>query len=519
MLSLCVGSCYGNGQESEGERMSWKVRPYYNVNPFIGGCLHDTMVPVPLPPFMIPGKLWHIDFSVVQGLWLGSFLSNGRDREIISDDLLFVGRMSDAGFVLPHISIPPSWYNLLTTLFGSSNALFGVGSIKLASKNLLWGNEDCDLATSPIPYAPISINLQCGDPFSLPTDVVVLWGTVYAGMSLSDIYAALIDLALQWAIEGFMFVGGKALNAGFKKIGSKIGKSSAKGAAKRGAKAAAKRAAKKAQKSALASVGDKLVSVIKKLSGATASDAYKEYLEKAAKVKGIKNVLGMSDDELATFVKKTGGYSDELADVTKKFTSGYDTYAKKYGKQVNVRQIVDESAQEALDEIDQIKKLDGIVDDNMAEFLVKNQTLKEALQSLDTAVGKVATEEVLWALQLKLATKSFSKFLNGQLIRQGNVFGSGTSGGVFSFSGLGWTDYFSKQLRFEDKWYASIVGYDDYDDQTADFQAAAGFDTETDDDYWYTSTNEEDADDADSTDSDDDDDDDDYWYGDAGTGA
>lgn len=482
--------------------MSWKVRPYYNVNPFIGGCLHDTMVTVPLPPFMIPGKLWHIDFSVVQGLWLGSFLSNGRGREIISDDLLFVGRMSDAGFVLPHISIPPSWYNLLTTLFGSSNALFGVGSIQLASKNLLWGNEDCDLATSPIPYAPISINLQCGDPFSMPTDIVVLWGTVYAGMSLSDMYAALIDLALQWAIEGLMFVGGKALNAGFKKIGSKIGKSSAKAAAKKGTKSAAKAA----KKGALATVGDKLVSAIKKLSGATASDAYKEYLEKAAKVKGIKNVLGMSDDELATFVKKTGGYSDELADVTKKFTSGYDTYAKKYGKQVNIKQIVDESAQSALDEIDQIKKIDGIVDDNMAEFLVKNQTLKEALQSLDTAVLKVGTEEVLWMVELKLATKSLSKFLNGQLIRQGNVFGSGTSGGVFSFTGLGWTDYFSKQLRFEDKWYSSIVGYDDYDDQTASFQEAAGV-AEDNDDYWYSSTGEEESSDDTSEEEDD------YWYG------
>jgi hypothetical protein len=139
--------------------MSWKVRAYYNVNPFIGGCLHDTMVTVPLPPFMLPGKLWHIDFSVAQGLWLGSFLSNGKDRVVLSDDLLFLGRMSDAGFVLPHISIPPSWYNLLTTLFGGSNALFGVGSVQLACKNLLWGNEDCDLATSPIPYAPVSITL------------------------------------------------------------------------------------------------------------------------------------------------------------------------------------------------------------------------------------------------------------------------------------------------------------------------------------------------------------------------
>lgn len=490
--------------------MGWKVRPYYNVNPFIGGCLHDTMVVVPLPPFMVPGKLWHIDFSVVQGLWLGSFLSNGRDREVISDDLLFLGRMSDAGFVLPHISIPPSWYNLLTTLFGSSNALFGVGSVQLASRNLLWGNQDCDLAASPIPYAPLSFNLQCGDPFSFPSDVVVLWGTVYAGMSLSDIYAALIDLALQWAIEGVMFVGGKLLQAGFKKLGKKIGSSAAKGAAKRGARNAGKNAAKSAKKGVFSAIGEKLAAAVKKASGATASDAYKEYLEKAAKVKGLKNVLGMSDDELATFVKKTGGYSDELTDVTAKFTSGYDTYAKKYSKQVKVNTIVRESAQSALDEIDQLKKIDGAVDDKAANAILQNTTLKEALKSLDAAVLKVGSEEVLWVIELKLATKGFSKFLYGQLVRQGSALGSGTSGGVFSFEGLGWTNYFNKTLRFEDKWYASITGSDDYEDQTESFQESAGV---SDDDYWYTSTTDEESSTEESTE------DDDYWYEGATAGA
>jgi hypothetical protein len=82
------------------------------------------MVTIPLPPFMIPGKLPHIDWSVVQGLWLGAFLSTGKSRKVVSDDLLLVGRMTDAGLVVPHLSIPPSWYDILTTLFGSSTARF-----------------------------------------------------------------------------------------------------------------------------------------------------------------------------------------------------------------------------------------------------------------------------------------------------------------------------------------------------------------------------------------------------------
>lgn len=490
--------------------MTWKVFPYYNVNPFIGGCLHDTMVTVPLPPFSLPGKLWHIDFSVVQGLWLGCFLSNGRDREVISDNLLFLGRMSDAGFVLPHISIPPSWYNILTTLFGGSNALFGVGSVTLACKNLLWGNEDCDLAASPIPYTPISINLQCGDPFSTPTDVVVVWGSLYAGMSLADIYSALIDLAVQWVMEGAILVGGKLMSSSFKKLGKKLGKSTGKAATKQ----TLKKAQKNAKKGFFATVGDKLSTYVKKASGATASDAYKEYLEKAARVKGIKEALGesvsgMSDDELAAFVRKTGGFSENLDTVTRQFTEGYDSYVKKYGSQVDTKKIEYSAFNAATDEIDNLKRLDDGVDDVAANFVVTNTTLKEALQSLDSAVAKVAKEEVAWAGMVKLLTKSFSKLVVGQLLRGGNALGSGTTGGVFSFEGLGWTDYFQRTLRFQDKWYASTSGADEYEDETSAFQEYAGFD-ESDDDYWYAEASTPSESTGSSSDSGDEDE---YWYG------
>lgn len=507
-------SCNGSNAENEGERMSWKVRAYYNVNPFIGVCPHDTMVTVPLPPFMLPGKLPHIDFSVVQGLWLGSFLSNGRDRVVLSDDLLFVGRMSDAGFVLPHISIPPSWYNLLTTLFGGSNALFGVGSVQLACKNLLWGNEDCDLATTPFPIAPVSLNLQCGDPFSVPSDVVVVWGSVYAGMSLSDIYAALIDLAIQWAMEGAMLLGGFLLKKGIGKLAKKLGGKGSKagtGVAKRAGRAAVKKQAKTGAKTVggkiaqgFSNLGTSIVNGVKKASGVTASEAYKAYLEKAAKMKAIKEVIGMSDDELATFVRRTGGFSDNMSTVAKQFTEGYDSYAKKYSKQVNIKGIYRDAAEDAAEEIDQLKKLDYSVDDVTAKAVVSNTTLKEALQALDTAVAKVASEEVLWQVELKLAMKSFSKVVSGHLIRGGNLLGSGTSGGVFSFEGLGWTNYFQRTLRYQDKWYADITGSSTAADQAEEIQEGAGIAT-SDDDYWYTE--------ATTTESSTETDSDDYWYG------
>jgi hypothetical protein len=214
-------------------------------------------------------------------------------------------------------------------------------------------------------------------------------------MSLSDIYAALIDLALQWAIEGAMLVGGKLLSKGFKKLGSKLSKGGTKGASK-----VVRKSAKKTQQTFLQKTGSKIVSGIKKLSGATASDAYKEYLEKAAKVKGIKNALGMSDDELATFVRKTGGMSDELNTVAKNFTEGYDKYAKKYAKQVNATGKANTAFSDAMEEIGSLKRLDDSVGDSAAGFIVKNSTLKEALQSLDMVAVRLFDQQQVFKLSL-----------------------------------------------------------------------------------------------------------------------
>ena len=179
----------------------WACRTYYNPNPFISFSWHDTIMMVPVPPFVVPTKAFHLNFSVVQGLWIGSFLSNGRGKKVVGDDLLFMGRTSDAGLFVPHISFPPNWMNLLTTLFGSSMCLFGTSSVTLACKNAIWGNDDCDLAATPFGPVPLSLNLACHDPYSAPTDIVIVWGSVYSGMSLADLLAALIDFAINLGCE------------------------------------------------------------------------------------------------------------------------------------------------------------------------------------------------------------------------------------------------------------------------------------------------------------------------------
>ena len=57
----------------------WRCRTNYNVNPFVGLSGHNSVSPIGLPAY-----LCHVEFSVVQGLWLGSFLSVGRKKKIVS---------------------------------------------------------------------------------------------------------------------------------------------------------------------------------------------------------------------------------------------------------------------------------------------------------------------------------------------------------------------------------------------------------------------------------------------------
>ena len=84
----------------------WQCRTYYNVNPFVGVSMHDTMGPIPAPPFYGPLWLPHFQVDVVQGLWLGAFLSKRNKDSVVSEGVLFVGRMSDAGFVVDGIEEP-----------------------------------------------------------------------------------------------------------------------------------------------------------------------------------------------------------------------------------------------------------------------------------------------------------------------------------------------------------------------------------------------------------------------------
>jgi hypothetical protein len=448
----------------------WSCRTYYNVNPFVGLCVHDTMGVIPAPPFFGPMKLPHLDFSVVQGLWLGSYLSKRNHRSVVSEGLLFVGRMSDAGFIVPHISYPPSWYNLLTTLFGSSNCLFGSSSVSVACRNLLWGNEDCDLAATPFGPVPFSLNLSCWDPISLPTDLVVVWGSVYVGMTWDDIAAAAIDFAINVAAEVAGAVAGDLASRGWKK---------AKGAYRK----------------------------VMKIGAEGMSSTTRNFVKQVDYVKGVKMALDMTDDDLARYVSKKSGsegieksYSSALKKVTGNLDDAMQDMSTKYAKNI-WSTAVDGQARAGFDAADDVLKealLAGLTSSAAKDAAITN-VLEVALRNLDDSLGPLVTTWAVWEIGMKMAKKTGTKAVWSHLVSQGNIFGEGTEGGVLSFEGLGWTNLFQSSRRWQDKYgmldfvadpdeewdiaYAELND-DDYwfgdDWSVQDDEAVTG-----DDDYWY----------------------------------
>lgn len=457
----------------------WRCRTNYNVNPFVGLSGHNSVSPIGLPAY-----LCHVEFSVVQGLWLGSFLSVGRKKKIVSDHLLFVGRMSDAGLGIPHISIPPSWMNILTSLFASSNTLFGSSQVSLACRNLIWGNQDCDIACTPFGKVPFSLNLCCFDPISLPTDVVVLWGSTYVGMTWGDIVAAMIDFAISIACDLASWGIGELASRGFRKLMRKVA-------------------------AAGSDVGDSLMQrALKRVrakagewAGDSASSGMKAYLEKAAKTEALANAIDLTDDELAVMVKKGIGSS---------YSEGFDDVVSKLGR--SVREGVDEFPAESLvlrtasEEAESVLKKAEREAGAMAAATVKQMELRDALIELDKVVVARRASHNLWEAGQKAVKSSLSKVV-WRSIKYGNLLGDGTSGGLLSSGGLGWTNLLKPQLAASSKEYSDwfdldSLGQTSSDDAVklsgaqTDGSGSSATVEESDDDYWYT-TNDVGASDGD----------------------
>jgi hypothetical protein len=226
--------------------MGWSSPAHQQFFPFIGPGVHDSVLMM-VPP--VPCKLFHISFSILQGTYFLSFCfpawKIGADESLVVDEneeideiaarqddtgfhstygpasIPFMGRTTDAGFFVPHVSIPINNSMLpLTIIFGSSISIFGSSRVKLNTHSFimsaLFGDEEQGMACC-IPPIPISFNVACQDPIPLPFDLVISPCSVEVGVTLADVVQALIDYALEIVME----LGGAALGAGLGKAWKK----------------------------------------------------------------------------------------------------------------------------------------------------------------------------------------------------------------------------------------------------------------------------------------------------------
>jgi hypothetical protein len=190
---------------------------------FIGLSWHDGVVPPAPAPVLMP----HVTFGIVNGfLALGSYPTVGHSNgDVLAWGAIpLMGRGTDAGYVVPHIStVQFNTMQFLTTAMGESKIMFGSSSVKLPCKNWLWGEDVADAGCCVFPYIPLSLNWGCNELIPTPTDLVGAPNTVFVGMSLADYVTGLIDIGMEVAFAVLSEAGGELLKKGGKKIFKKAG--------------------------------------------------------------------------------------------------------------------------------------------------------------------------------------------------------------------------------------------------------------------------------------------------------
>ncbi len=178
------------------------------VHPFVGYGQHmSTAPPFPGPPPPV-GMLPHISGTTVANLHIKAKVAV---NVLGMGGQPLVARGTDAGYLVPHNSIPPG-NGFLTILIGlgSSKIMFGSSTVKIAVSGAA---EDCGACLPP--FIPLSQNLACNEPISAPTDYVVAPNTVEVMMTLGDILGGALDMAFDIAVSWVAGKVGGAINKAF----------------------------------------------------------------------------------------------------------------------------------------------------------------------------------------------------------------------------------------------------------------------------------------------------------------
>jgi hypothetical protein len=214
------------------------------------------------------------------------------------------------------------------------------------------------------------------------------------------------------------------------------------------------------------------------LTDAFTGEANGVYAKKAAKLKGMSEALGMTEKEVAEVAERSG-YSKGVKELIEDLDENMSEFLSQHESRLaGLNEYAEWGAKEISRETEYLEKI-GAKEWTEA---ATTKLLKESISDLDDALARVATQNLTWELLKKAGSLTFGKILWTNMICRGNVFGSGTSGGIFSMKGLGWTNLFQRNVTMDGrayKWAGEVRSAGEWIADTASEVETAV------EDYWY----------------------------------
>lgn len=166
---------------------------HLTAHSYVGFGSHSALI----PPSVVPAIIPHISMDTLLGLMIGAKWS----KTVIGPfGFQFIGQGNDSGLVVPHISLPPlSVLVPVVIAFGSSKPMFSASTVHINVDG-----ASLPMAAGMIPYNFVSINQACNDPLNYPSDFVISPNTVVVGLTLGDIIAGFINIAIDCVISAIV---------------------------------------------------------------------------------------------------------------------------------------------------------------------------------------------------------------------------------------------------------------------------------------------------------------------------
>ncbi|WP_437677278.1 hypothetical protein [Sorangium sp. So ce131] len=168
--------------------------PHKKWNPGFNLDFHSGifMTPAGVPDPAVTMGL-HVGVVLFATPWVGLGSSKGNSDRIRADGMPIVSRGHEVKYtILPHINVmppPPGHINVLGTMLvlgSSSKCQFAASKVQCT---------DGPVAISVLRY--VGINSACADPCTMPTSLVINWGTVNVGFTKGDLAAGALLFALE----------------------------------------------------------------------------------------------------------------------------------------------------------------------------------------------------------------------------------------------------------------------------------------------------------------------------------